>query len=65
VKGRNILIIGAGPTGLTAAMELARRGFVPRIVDRDAGPSQLSKLVGITPRSLDILERMRRRLPHD
>lgn len=53
---RTILIAGAGPTGLTAALELARRGIVPRIIDRDDGPSQLSKAVGISPRSLDILE---------
>lgn len=40
---RVILIAGAGPVGLTAALELARRGFVPRIVDRDEGPAPLSE----------------------
>jgi 2-polyprenyl-6-methoxyphenol hydroxylase-like FAD-dependent oxidoreductase len=56
MKGHSILIAGAGPTGLTAAVELARHGIVPRIIDRDNEPSQLSKAVGISPRSLDILE---------
>lgn len=51
-----ILIAGAGPTGLTAAFELARRGFTPRIVDRDPGPTPLSKAVGISPHSLDLLD---------
>lgn len=51
-----ILIVGAGPSGLTAAIELARRGFSPRIIDRDAGPTPLSKAVGIAPRSLQLLE---------
>jgi 2-polyprenyl-6-methoxyphenol hydroxylase-like FAD-dependent oxidoreductase len=51
-----ILIVGAGPTGLTAAVELARRGYAPRIVDRNAGPTPLSKAVGIQPHSLDLLE---------
>jgi len=51
-----ILIVGAGPCGLTAALELARRGFQPRIVDKDPGPTPLSKAVGISPRSLEILE---------
>jgi 2-polyprenyl-6-methoxyphenol hydroxylase-like FAD-dependent oxidoreductase len=52
----SILIAGAGPTGLTAAVELTRRGFSPRIIDREAGPTSLSNAVGISPRSLDLLE---------
>lgn len=52
----SILIVGAGPTGLTAALELARRGRRTRIIERDSGPTQLSKAVGISAHSLDILE---------
>jgi 2-polyprenyl-6-methoxyphenol hydroxylase-like FAD-dependent oxidoreductase len=51
-----ILIVGAGPCGLTAALELARRGYHPRIIDKEPGPTPLSKAVGISPRSLEILE---------
>ena len=51
-----ILIVGAGPTGLTAAVELARRGVAPRIIDRKDAPTPLSKAVGISPHSLDLLE---------
>jgi 2-polyprenyl-6-methoxyphenol hydroxylase-like FAD-dependent oxidoreductase len=51
-----ILVVGAGPCGLTAALELARRGYHPRIIDKEPGPTPLSKAVGINPRSLDILE---------
>lgn len=51
-----ILIVGAGPCGLTAALELARRGFHPRIIEKAPGPTPLSKAVGINPRSLEILE---------
>jgi 2-polyprenyl-6-methoxyphenol hydroxylase-like FAD-dependent oxidoreductase len=51
-----ILIAGAGTTGMTAALELTRRGFSPRIIDRDPGPTTLSKAVGISPNSLDLLE---------
>ena len=51
-----ILIVGAGPCGLTAALELARRGYHSRIIDKEPGPTPLSKAVGISPRSLDILE---------
>ncbi len=50
-----VLIVGAGPTGLTAAVELARRGLIAEIVERREAPSPLSRAVGITPRSLAIL----------
>ena len=50
-----ILIVGAGPTGLTAGVELARRGIVADIIDRKEKASTLSRAVGILPRSLDIL----------
>ncbi|TPL02475.1 pentachlorophenol monooxygenase [Mesorhizobium sp. B2-4-16] len=53
---RSTLIVGAGPTGLTAALELARRGDRPRIIDRKDGPTPLSKAVGISSHSLDVLE---------
>lgn len=33
-----IAIVGAGPTGLFAAVALARRGHAVAVVDRDAGP---------------------------
>ncbi|ESW85181.1 MULTISPECIES: NAD(P)/FAD-dependent oxidoreductase [unclassified Mesorhizobium] len=55
-RDASILIVGAGPTGLTAAVELARRGIAPRIIDRKEGPTPLAKAVGISSHSLDILE---------
>ena len=51
-----ILIVGAGPTGLTAALELARRGIVPEVVERRPEPSDLSRAVGILPRTMRLLE---------
>jgi 2-polyprenyl-6-methoxyphenol hydroxylase-like FAD-dependent oxidoreductase len=53
---RGPLIAGAGPTGLTAAVELARRGIMPRIVDRKPEPSPLCRAVGINAHSLTLLE---------
>lgn len=52
----NILIVGAGPTGLTAAVELARRGIIADVVERQDAPSQFSRAVGILPESMDLLE---------
>lgn len=51
-----ILIVGAGPTGLTAAVELARRGLPARVVDCNEGPTALSKAVGINAETLTLLE---------
>ena len=51
-----ILIIGAGPVGLMAVVELTRRGFSPRIIEKDSGPHVESRALAINPRSLDILE---------
>jgi 2-polyprenyl-6-methoxyphenol hydroxylase-like FAD-dependent oxidoreductase len=51
-----ILIVGAGPTGLTVGVELARLGIMADIIDRRENPSQLSRAVGITPRSLELLK---------
>ncbi|WP_185985164.1 FAD-dependent oxidoreductase [Aureimonas mangrovi] len=54
----SILIAGAGPTGLAAAVELKRYGFSPRIVDRDDGPTppDQSRALGILPPTLRVLE---------
>ena len=35
-----ILIVGAGPTGLMLANQLARRGVQTMIIDRHSGPAQ-------------------------
>ena len=53
-----ILIIGAGPVGLTLAAELARHGVRPRIIDKAAGPSPYCRAIGVTPRSLEVFEDM-------
>ncbi len=52
----HIFISGAGPVGLTAGMELLRRGFVPRLVEPDLDISPQSRALAINPRTLDLLE---------
>ncbi len=56
MKKNNILIIGAGPVGLTAAVELHRRGFQPTIIDDEARPTTQSRALGVNARTLHILE---------
>lgn len=51
-----ILIIGAGPVGLTAAIELTRLGQCVTIIDKNTTHSHHSKAIGINPRSLVLLE---------
>ena len=51
-----VLIAGAGPIGLTAAIELARRGVPCRVVDPLTAPPQYAKAVGVQPRTLEVFE---------
>src|SRR6476660_2016057 len=50
-----VLIVGAGPTGLTAAMELSRLGVDVRIVDRAPERSLTSRALGIQARTVELL----------
>ncbi len=50
-----VLIAGAGPTGLTTGIELARRGIQAEVVERRDEVSTESRAIGINPRSLEIL----------
>jgi 2-polyprenyl-6-methoxyphenol hydroxylase-like FAD-dependent oxidoreductase len=50
-----ILIVGGGPTGLTTAVELARRGIVADVIEKQESASHLSRAVGILPSSMRIL----------
>ncbi len=49
-----VLIVGAGPTGLMLANQLARRGVGVLIVDRNPGPSIQTKALGVQARTLEI-----------
>jgi 2-polyprenyl-6-methoxyphenol hydroxylase-like FAD-dependent oxidoreductase len=50
----NVLIVGAGPTGLTLAIELARRSIPFRLVDAAKIPFAGSRGKGIQPRTLEV-----------
>ncbi|HKW84312.1 MAG TPA: FAD-dependent monooxygenase [Burkholderiaceae bacterium] len=50
----DVLIVGAGPTGLMLANQLVRRGVRTLIVDRHAGPSQQTRALGVQARTLEI-----------
>jgi 2-polyprenyl-6-methoxyphenol hydroxylase-like FAD-dependent oxidoreductase len=50
-----VLIVGAGPTGLTAALELSRLGISVRIVDRAPERCLTSRALGIQARTVELL----------
>jgi 2-polyprenyl-6-methoxyphenol hydroxylase-like FAD-dependent oxidoreductase len=51
-----VLVVGAGPTGLTVANELARHGAAVRIIDRDPAPHVTSRALVVMPRTLEIFD---------
>jgi 2-polyprenyl-6-methoxyphenol hydroxylase-like FAD-dependent oxidoreductase len=54
-----VLIVGAGPTGLAAAMSLARARVPVRVIDKLAAPAPYSRAIGIQARTLELLEQHR------
>lgn len=54
----NVLIVGAGPTGLMLANQLARRGVSATIIDRHSGPAQQSRAMAVQARTLEIYSKM-------
>jgi 2-polyprenyl-6-methoxyphenol hydroxylase-like FAD-dependent oxidoreductase len=59
----DVVIVGAGPTGLVLACELHLAGVRPIVLERLGEPTGLSKALGLLGRSVDSLER-RGRLEH-
>lgn len=54
----DVIIIGAGPTGLMAANQLARFNINFLIVDSKDGPTEQSRAIVITARSMEIYQQM-------
>ncbi len=54
----DVLVVGAGPTGLTLAAQLLARGIRTRLIDKDPGLPRLSRAIGIVPRTLETLDMM-------
>jgi 6-methylpretetramide 4-monooxygenase / 4-hydroxy-6-methylpretetramide 12a-monooxygenase len=54
----DVLVAGAGPVGLLAAWQLARRGVSVRLVDAAPGPATTSRALGTHARSLEIYDQL-------
>jgi 2-polyprenyl-6-methoxyphenol hydroxylase-like FAD-dependent oxidoreductase len=57
-RDTDVLIIGAGPTGLVLALWLARFGVRVRIVDKTAEPGTTSRALAVQARTLELYRQM-------
>lgn len=53
-----VLIVGAGPTGLALALFLAHNGIKPRIIEKNSGPGQQSRAMAVQARTLEFYRQL-------
>lgn len=58
VEHATVLVVGAGPTGLTLACSLRNHGVEVRVADCAAGPATSSRALGLQPRGAEVLDRV-------
>jgi 2-polyprenyl-6-methoxyphenol hydroxylase-like FAD-dependent oxidoreductase len=54
----DVLIVGAGPTGLMLANQLGRQGVRVTIIDRHSGPAMQSRAMAVQARTLEIYAKL-------
>ncbi|HSZ52789.1 MAG TPA: FAD-dependent oxidoreductase, partial [Caulobacteraceae bacterium] len=54
----DVLVVGAGPTGLVLALSLARQGAKVRVVDRAEGPGTTSRALAVQARTLELYRQL-------
>ncbi len=54
----DVLIVGAGPTGLVLALWLAKSGIPVRIIDKDSGPGETSRAIAVHARTLEFYHQL-------
>jgi 2-polyprenyl-6-methoxyphenol hydroxylase-like FAD-dependent oxidoreductase len=53
-----VLVVGAGPTGLNLAIWLAKSGVRCRIIDKHAGPGDASRAMAVQARTLEFYRQL-------
>ena len=52
----DVIIIGAGPTGLVLSLDLVRRGVPHRLIDKHAAPTVESRALVVSSRTMEVLD---------
>lgn len=55
---KDVLIVGAGPTGLVLALWLTKQGVPVRIIDKSAGPGETSRAMAVQARTLEFYRQL-------
>lgn len=55
---KEVLIAGAGPSGIALAISLSRQGIPFTIIDKDAGPGTTSRAMAVQARTLELYEQL-------
>ncbi|MET0638166.1 MAG: FAD-dependent monooxygenase [Chitinophagaceae bacterium] len=55
---KDVLIVGAGPTGLVLALWLTSQGVKVRIIDKSNGPGETSRAIAVQARTLELYRQM-------
>lgn len=58
VVDTDVLVVGAGPTGLMAGLVLSRRGMAAVLIDRKFGPTHESKALAVQARTMEIYDQL-------
>jgi 2-polyprenyl-6-methoxyphenol hydroxylase-like FAD-dependent oxidoreductase len=54
----DVLVVGAGPTGLMAGLVLTRRGVPVVVADQKAGPTRESRALAVQARTMEIYDQL-------
>src|ERR1700732_5358665 len=57
-RDTDVLIVGAGPTGLVLALWLMRLGMRVRIIDKTAEPGTTSRALAVQARTLELYQQL-------
>ena len=56
--GTDVLVVGAGPTGLMAGLVLTRRGVPVVVADQKEGPTRESRALAVQARTMEIYDQL-------